>query len=305
MLLQALSYVNRRRQPSRPALLDSNLRNNLEYATSTLLVEFQEAQCFFIMAIAIAQLYSNSQNAVFNDIHNWASLEYQQTSIRASMRAGMLSVALTQSLLFHVQLSSVYTLFAASVAVILVNIAIGTTMSLDYNTALDMFKAVSSFEECGGYPSLRQLCLGKLDTDRTDGGEFWITFDVVLVCISLAILWLEKFYTLLPDSKVAKKCRWVGNISSSTVVPVANMIIKILVTTIEMLLGFTLFVLIVLGRSAWSSLGASIDSNISSPGWSVGQVISVFLWAPMLFKYIYVAGCKSRHLLSSHWHDHG
>ncbi|KAH6988528.1 hypothetical protein EDB80DRAFT_816849 [Ilyonectria destructans] len=159
-------YANASRRRGRVTLpagfgrfVDRMEQGNLTNATRTFLVEFHEAECFFIMAISIAILYANSQGAIFNGVENWQSLINTRKSIVTLASTGAMPIVLTQLSLRNSRINSFYCLFLSIVSLLLVGLAADTGLKPDVDSVYDMFKDENNLIDCGNHPSLRTFCL--------------------------------------------------------------------------------------------------------------------------------------------------
>ncbi|KAI9170618.1 hypothetical protein HJFPF1_00087 [Paramyrothecium foliicola] len=121
------------RHPSVSSVLIRMEQTNLAHATKTFVSEFQEAQCFFVIAVQIALLYANPLPADANGSNNWQSLvSNRQTSETIAIQAALLLIVVQISL-SQAQLGSYYSFLLVFVAEVLVDAAWRTATNPDFD----------------------------------------------------------------------------------------------------------------------------------------------------------------------------
>lgn len=291
-------YANASRRRGRVTLpagfgrfLDRMEQGNLTNATRTFLVEFHEAECFFIMAISIAILYANSQGAIFNGVENWQSLINTRKSIVTLASTGAMPIVLTQLSLRHSRINSFYCLFLSIVSLLLVGLAADTGLKPDADSVYDMFKDENNLIDCGNHPSLRTFCLSDGSYATTSAYFQLATLLAYFALISMIVL---KIIHGLSERGWVLKHKWLTqsrNSSSGRGSKVRSCTKKLAThlanVTILIAEAWVLVYTYMNIATTYSSLREP-DVDTSTITWNVGQVIAVLIWAPIICKYLYL-----------------
>lgn len=248
------------------------------------------------MALAIAQLYSDSQSAAFSDADSLGSLLFQYDRVIILAALGMQCIALTQAGLRHAHLGSFYSLFWATLAAGFAAAAGAMVIPSDVELVNKFFRESDEpgVKECGGNASLRQLCLA--DIVRFDI-ESMLVRATSVVMITLVLLWLDASIPLM----VGPKRRWSKEKTMSETLGILlaalPAVIQAILVVLELLLvAFTLISCIEMTKPTLASRNGPWDS------WTIGQIIAMLIWAPIISKYIYLVICKFS--ASSQWYVH-
>lgn len=262
------------------------------------MVELGEAQCFYVITLAIAVIYSDSQGAIFNGAENFPSIIKNQSVTLFVVYMASLPMITVQLSLRYVSMDSVYTLFFTTLATALAGVAV-TLKEKDISTdqARRMFMQDRALEECGGNPSLRALC------DRTDATSLRISrpsSDIWTALGVLACLWCLK---LLQGrfSKIERLCSGAlttNGKSERSASAKALLFIRVLVWLCPQLcsavllaahLFFVCLTFVNLARISGEMKSSYDDGYLP---WNLGQVVAMLVWVPMLAKYTYAILCK-------------
>lgn len=257
---------------------------NPAIATSTLLVEFQEALCFFVGAIELAMLYATTQGATFFQVDNWAMMNFNRTWMRAFACQGAWAILLAHISLHRVGLDSMYCLLLATLAALLSLLAAEIAMNFSPSEVYELFKDGNSLSECGDNPSRRNFCTTEsLDITLPQGMAPLRVITAVLV-----VFCLHRIYIIL-------KCtRWFNEWKAEH-----GLESKRLPTWIRGV-GYVIVGLCLAALEGWcaGSLGIGVvdlvgySNTVDGFYWNVGQVVTVLVWAPVLAKYVYLVVCK-------------
>ncbi|KAK5988400.1 hypothetical protein PT974_12554 [Cladobotryum mycophilum] len=261
----------------------------IEQVTSTFLVDFQEAQCFFVLSIQIALLFAKSQTADFIGVDNWQSLVDTRTAVDLLASAGALPIVLTQIGLQKLGLDSIYTHLLCTTAVVFAFTSGVDPVDVSFKTVNRMFSGHDTLPECGMNTSLTTFC-AMLDDGNTLNSSLFVVFAI------LALLWARKVWNRFLHAKVFNKKP--GTFYERNI-PIQNPATdKRWVRMLSLLLGpwlllaaevyLVTYIVIVFKRLMFSVF----DDSIRGPNpndWSVGQVISMLIWVPVVIKYLYLA----------------
>ncbi|KAF2095264.1 hypothetical protein NA57DRAFT_59999 [Rhizodiscina lignyota] len=255
-------------------------KSNQAHALRTLLAEFQEAQCCFITAVQIAVLYASSQSAVFYGADNWQSLVNDLSAVQMLAIAGAQSILLTQINLRRAKLSSVYSLVLATVASVLAYVVLERATNPNNDQAYRIFAGQHPIDECGGNPSLRTFCLKQ-------ESEFYSALHWMLPQAALlALLWGNKLWVETTGTTWYKKRLNKLSYTKQETIAWTERICSVVVTLY--FAGEEIFTVYLLETSMLGSMISDTFALRSLPQWSIGQVIAVLVWAPVLSRYLYL-----------------
>lgn len=258
------------------------------------LVEFQEAQCFFVLAVQIAALMVNSNYTLFTGADSsWFGFLQDQNSAGLLAVCGAMPVPLTQVALFRANLSSAYTLSLALAATILSivtchSMTVMGDFSIEADKLLDLFRDVNHLKECGDKTSPRTFC-GTLEDarDALPGGGlvlgyYFLTSTGISLVLSLllALTIADAVATRYDDLLVSMRVV-VGQRGMVLLRAVRAFIIINCELVIVVAIGFGLHDQLSLYKWVYEA------SN-----WGVGQFVALLIWAPVVSKYFYLVVCK-------------
>lgn len=137
-------------------LLRAIENSNAFQATITLVIDFQEAQCFFLLAIQIGVLFATNQGAEFHASATMFSLEENRRAAHDLASLGIALVCIIQMTITRLKMDSVYTLLLSTFTVGLA----AATMKHGFSRQrmAEIVSALSErmvVKECGDYGSLR------------------------------------------------------------------------------------------------------------------------------------------------------
>lgn len=286
-----LTHLFRKRNPG-PKLLSHRAsglerleRTNLAHATSTFLAELHEAQCFFIVAIGIALLTANSRAAIFTGAENWQSLLWNRDSIQVTAGLGAWPVVLGQVTLRRARLDSVYYLLLSTVALILAGAAADTAANPNPDKVYESFRNQNIMAECGGNPSLRTFCV------ENRFGIYWNPLPAASVYAFLGflgILWWAELWKRMRatawfpkrDKCLPKRALKLYNRTRCMLPKVAT----ILMHAAEA--GGLTCIAFGLAQIRVPLVALLIQGDTGT--WSVGQLVAVLIWAPVISKYLHL-----------------
>ena len=266
----------------------------LAQAALCLLIDFQEAQCFFIAATSMVSLYADTQPATFHSAQNLSSLTLDQSFAIILGGTGALQIMLTQISLHRVGMESVYSLVICTISLTLAGFAALSSSSLkSVDRYSERFQRQNTIQVCGGNPSLRTMC------NQNPGFANWLSDErrIFFYFIPLGILWL---------TKALHHVGWPARIENRTVrhshptqrnkitIRAARACLpamKILLLVTELSLLPQICVGVFQARGVATERNAS-DSSPDDTPWSFGQVTAMLIWLPVIVKYFYVLFCK-------------
>lgn len=286
--------------PRLQSLLRSIEKSNILQSTIALIIDFQEAQCFLLMAIQIGVLVATNK-ADFHSQSTYFSLEENRIAAHDLASLGVALVCIIQLTLCRLKVDSIYTLLLSTFTVALA----GATMKHGFSSQR-MGEITSSLsgdmkvDECGEYGSLRFQCLGdtffdglSMNIDGLDRRRLAVS------CSSLILVWAIKLCRELSNQSflhyVKKRYQWQSAWAARLRLHV----------WVPVLADFThfgfeafLFYTVILSSAAlfphignkgytkWES-DDIYTSYVKPQEWNIGQILAILVWAPVLFKYVY------------------
>ena len=271
---------------------DSSALSRTSIALATTLVEFQEAQCWFVFAIQIASILAivvNSQEGTF-----WGEIVVNAAVAFHVSQNGILPMFLIQICLHHEGIRNWHTFLGFFVEYLLAIVA--TTQKVYFQDAFNLFKQENSIGACGGNPSPRSYCASTQGVDglRLSFFPHPLLYKLVFLALdTVAILmlvfdqttwtlrthrftshWTFRGYRLgrAPGGRKNKLLwmrakQWIWRI------------LEVLYLVINILYLVSLVKLI------------SADS-FQANRWSYGQIIAMTVWGPVIVKLFDLALCK-------------
>jgi hypothetical protein len=269
----------------RESVLEFLGQTNLAHATSTFLAELHEAQCFFVAAIEIGLINANSRPAIFTGADNWQSLLWNRDSIRFLAGMGVWPIILGQISLRRTQLDSMYYLLLSTLAVVLAGVAADTASKPDPDNIYKMFSSLNNLDECGGHPSLRTFCVEQRNS------IYWFVFpagSIYAFLGPLVILWWIKLWDVMVGSSwFIQKHKSLSDEQHGKWECVKRVALKsslVLVHTAEA--GAFACICLGLGVIRVPLLNLLLRGETGT--WSVGQLVAVLIWAPVISKYAHL-----------------
>lgn len=274
-----LSIANGTLSPRITDFLSKVEESRLADATTNLLVEFQEAQVFFVLAIQIALLIATLRGAEFIDASSISSYLVNQQWIRQSAHFVLLPIVLNQLSLRRMCRSSVYSLLLCAVVLIMgAAVIYKTALSYQQDKLWGMFSSKFSVQECGYNTSLRAYCSGSSSFYLLPGPSvmpwIFVLYGVlVLEKVAIAVSG-SKQYKVWHESPAVFKIMDTTRLGAAVVLPVFYFASEIAL-------------LVFIGKACY------LISHMVTPGedWNIGQLVAALIWAPVVAKYLYQILC--------------
>ncbi|KAI9155684.1 hypothetical protein HJFPF1_08273 [Paramyrothecium foliicola] len=134
---------------------DSSGLSRTSIAIATTLVEFQEAQCWFVFAVQISSILAIVVNSEDSGSH-WGELIMNAATAYHVSLNGVLCIFLIQVCLHNEGIRNWHTFLGFFVEYLLAAVATGQKVS--WKAAFELFRGQGSLESCGGNPSPRTYC---------------------------------------------------------------------------------------------------------------------------------------------------
>ncbi|KAL6693331.1 hypothetical protein J3F84DRAFT_380560 [Trichoderma pleuroticola] len=269
----------------------SRFAKRLKHSTSVFVIEMQEAQCFFILAIQIGLIYANLQPTEDFGTHDWRGVIRSRTTMNCLTVIAALTVLLNQVTLLQLQLDSLYSYALCTTVFIMSYVASAASIleGMDIDTIYRM-SADGDNEKCGGFATLADLCDGHYFIGTLY--EFRPRFLMNMCSAALCLLWSKKLWT------EAAGTLWLRNyaekISGTESLVLLYMIQLGRFLTDTFLFAFEIIIVVLMWSNffmlfgIWDDVGSFDETNI----WPIGQVISALVWAPVVAKYLYLLICE-------------
>ncbi|KAK8858987.1 hypothetical protein PGQ11_009721 [Apiospora arundinis] len=256
-----LASLLQRVRMSRPAI-----------AVFSSLVEFQEAQVFFVIALQIAAL-------VVYGRHDWAPADFIDAHSAAFFAAVTPLIAfMTQSSLQRAGRRWWYT-FILTLLVYILAVDVDHTMLAE--------SGMKPLDQCGGSENVLPSCLSPRD-DNTVGGRYAMRLGRVVVGCShfiMALLAMDQLGHYSLPNWVPRPNWWAATDNNVSKL-VSNHVVSRLLRLTWLAIDVVVFVLL-------SSYLGNIDYDIywlflERPDWDYGQIVAVLPWKPVFFKCVYL-----------------
>lgn len=271
---------------------DSSAYSRTSIAIATTLVEFQEAQCWFVFAVQIASILAivvNSQEGTF-----WGEIIVNGAVAFHISQNGILPMFLIQICLHNEGIRNWHTFLGFCMEYLLAIVA--TTQRIDYKSSFELFRDQNSITACGGNPSPRTYCASRKGVDGVPELSFFphplmykLVF-LVLDTVAMIVLVIDQLtWTLRTHHRTKhmgfgsyKVGRWPdGRLKQHWIkfnrwfwqgLEFAYLVINILY--------------LVSLANVISPLG------FEATRWSYGQIIAMTVWGPVIVKLFDLILCK-------------
>ncbi|RSL75392.1 hypothetical protein CEP51_010903 [Fusarium floridanum] len=262
---------------------DSGGLSRTSIAIATTLVEFQEAQCWFVFAVQIASILAivvNSQEGTF-----WGEIVVNAAIAYHVSQNGVLPMFLIQVCLHHEGIRNWHTFLGFFMEYLLAIVA--TTQKIYFKDAFALFKGQKQIKGCGLNPSPRTYCAA---TRGIDGQTFsffphpllYKMVFLILDSVAIIALVVDQFAWTLRKHHLTKHVqfgsfrlgRWPRWGKQRRGLFIKRWFWRIL--EVSYLVVNILYMI---------SLTKVINSeSFAANRWSYGQIIAVTVWGPVIVK---------------------
>lgn len=260
-------------------------------AIATTLVEFQEAQAWFVFAIQIASILAivvNSQEGTF-----WGEIIVNAAIAFHVSQNGILPMFLIQICLHHEGIRNWHTFLGFFVEYILAIVA--TTQKVYFQDAFNLFKQEKKIDACGGNPSPRSYCASTSGIDGLQLSFFphpYLYKMVFLVLDTFAIIMLifdQLSWTLRTHQRTR---HW--KIRGYRVGRAPNGRTKLAWIRFKQWIWRILEVIYLVVNILYliSLIKVISADTFQANRWSYGQIIAMTVWGPVIVKLFDLALCK-------------
>jgi hypothetical protein len=256
----------------------------------SMLVEFQEAQCFFMLATQIAVLISFRNQAKFYEPKNEAQLDMDNYLGQIIGTGGLLPISLVLFTLNNVNMNSWYILILSGITLATSSATVITSTNSENNgytpSGLGSFYDTASVDGCGGYPPPIVFCdeVWYKSTNTQYFAQAVLSWIYILPLVVFTVILFQLLLSLPPLSRFIKgMLPQVSRLEGSKLVTYLN---GLWIGAISILYLFAIYSY--LANLYYLNKFGAIDTH----NWTLGQIVAVTIWAPVIFKYIYSAVCK-------------
>lgn len=262
---------------------DSSAMSRTSIAIATTLVEFQEAQCWFVFAVQIASILAivvNSQEGTF-----WGEIIVNGAVAFHVSQNGVLPMFLIQICLHNEGIRNWHTFMGFCVEYFLAIVA--TTQKISFKSTFELFRNQNKIDACGGNPSPRTYCAAMSGIDGLHLTFFphpllYKMVFLVLDSIAFLVLVVDQFAWTLRRHRLTRHMkignwrpgRWPDNSLQQHWRKFNNWFWRAL----------ELIYLIVNVLYMVSLVRVISTKSFEANKWSYGQIIAVTVWGPVIVK---------------------
>ncbi|KAF7555135.1 hypothetical protein G7046_g6618 [Stylonectria norvegica] len=261
---------------------DSGATSRTSIAIATTLVEFQEAQCWFVFAVQIASILAivvNSQEGAF-----WGEIIVNAAIAFHVSQNGVLPMFLIQVCLHHEGIRNWHTFIGFFIEYVLAVVA--TTQKIYFKDAFELFRKQNKIKTCGYNPSPRTYCAARSGVAGLQLSFFphpmlykmvFLVLDTVAIVVLLLdqLAWTLRRHRFTSHIQLGKYRvgRWPGRTKRHglrlkrwfwRILEVSYLVINILYMV--------------------SLIKVINAESFAANKWSYGQIIAVTVWGPVIVK---------------------
>jgi hypothetical protein len=260
-----------------------------EYAvTKSIVVEFHEAQCFFILATQVAVLISSMSGPVdFGGSTNYCQLQNNARFAVGLGIGGQLNITFTLFVLLTTGMTSWYLFLLSGITLTIATIAIFNAISMvqasndpDSGFQQELHGSIPFLDSCGSNPPPNIYCCMASDY----GGALEIPLAVASSIFCLIVLVSVFLLAISATSFSGGLQKGLTQSYKAMALYFGERKPYFLILIVEFLF-LTFFVIYIYYYLQ--------PQDINFTAWPIGQIIAVFVWAPVVGKYVYWVICKS------------
>ncbi|KJZ77629.1 hypothetical protein HIM_02806 [Hirsutella minnesotensis 3608] len=262
---------------------DSSALSRTSIAIATTLVEFQEAQCWFVFAIQIASILAivvNSQEGSF-----WGEIILNSAVAFHVSQNGILPMFLIQLSLHNEGIRNWHTFLGFFAEYVLATVA--TSQKVSFADAFKLFRKEKALPACGENPSPRSYCATMQGVEGLNLSFFPRPFLYKIVFLALDTLaiiilvvdqlsWTLRTHRLTRDMRIGGYR--LGRGPTGRLKPGWMKLKKMVWLTLELAYLLVNILYLVSLIKVFSS--DSFEAN----RWSYGQIIAMTVWGPVIVK---------------------
>jgi len=257
----------------------------------SMLVEFQEAQCFFMLATQIAVLISFRNQSKFYEPENSAQLDMDNYLGQLIGAAGLIPVSIVMFTLNNGGMNSWYILFLSGItlAISSATVILSTTSENfgDNGAEYAGFYELPTLQACGNHPPPIVFCdtVWFKSTNLQGFLQDVLAYIYIGPIIIFSIILIQFLLSLpLVSHKGRKLLPRLYRLEGSKMAKILDGLWILLVSLFLLLATY-----VYLANLYYIAYFGAIDAG----KWTLGQIVAVTIWAPVICKYMYSAICKS------------
>ncbi|KAE8396839.1 hypothetical protein BDV37DRAFT_277351 [Aspergillus pseudonomiae] len=250
------------------------------------LVEFQEAQCFYMLSFQFAALTALVAGPQLYEATSLAQLTSNTSTVKAVALMGVLPITHGLWILHRVDLHSWYISLWSAITIVVSSVTLHLCKMEPRVANLQSIATASHLDKCGYHPPPLIYCRSHSDYyfSAMTLIFFGVTDDILnFVCIGIyGILALQRL-ALYPKRWLNRKPSFQATYHRAypwLVSKRARFVSRTLTAIIEIILLSSNFFYI------FGIVALSLPT-IAFSSWSFGQIIAVAIWAPLISKYLY------------------
>lgn len=270
---------------------DSSAQSRTSVALATTLVEFQEAQCWFVFAVQIASILAivvNSQEGAF-----WGEIVLNAAMSYHVSQNGILPMFLVQVCLHNEGIRNWHTFLGFFAEYLLACVA--TTQKVKFRDVFDLFQKQNGIDLCGGNPSPRTYCASINGVDGIQLSFFphpllYKMAFLILDTVAIIVLVADQFAWTLRKHKRTQHVR----LGSWRVGRFPDVGIKKHWTHAKRWFwrGLEITYVVINVLYAASMVKVISAESFAANRWSYGQIIAMTVWGPVIVKMVDLVLCK-------------
>lgn len=237
-----------------------------------LLVEFQEAQCFFMIAIQAAALISLTKSEAFNDAPSILQYFQNISLLKQSASGGIVPIAGGLLLLWWIGLNSWYVFGWSVVTISLSTATFGISFRMQHGEVpkeIAYPDQTTGLEKCGYNQPPLIWCASMSET-------VFLNFANIYSLAVFGLLLILQFWPLgksLIQQQLSHRQRQIG-----------WSLPRWMILTMTVVLVLAEIMSLIMTGSYAASMGSLIEGPMKT--WNYGQLVSMFIWAPIISKYL-------------------
>jgi hypothetical protein len=256
----------------------------------SMLVEFQEAQCFFMLSFQCAALIALAAGPQVFEATSLMQLSANISMAKSVAFMGILPITYGVWILHRVNLHSWYISLWSAITIVVSSVTLHLCKVVPRADNLQQISTADRLDKCGYHPPPVIYCSSTYTSNFVIQDPFEFIESILnYVCVGIYGLLLLKRLAPYPKRWFNRK-PWFQATYHRAHPWLVSKGVRFLTTTvavlIELLLSFfnVSYILLVTARNL---------PTINLNSWSFGQIIAVTIWAPIISKYLYWALCMS------------
>jgi hypothetical protein len=258
-----------------------------EAVLKSIAVEFQEAQCFFMLACqsaVLAVIKALAKDPQFLGTQTLRAVKYNLAMARLVCVGGILPITFVLYIIHTVGMSSLFISLLSGCTIILAVCGLFAIPTNFSSASLSPLPYQSKLDKCGQHPPPVVFCQG-LPLSDTD-----LEAIIAMICIPVYLSILG----CTVCSYMGRRPSYNGGIRRNKVISFFTKFGELLEGNLprpmqtfwDVMFLIPNSIYFLLFRPFWS------DRVIDTSGWSFGQIVSITIWFQVIIKYLYWSKCK-------------